>query len=165
MYGNPAIITSPIREDVVPLAAIAKVTVLLPAPDAALIMVIQGISLTAVQAAAADGAVSPTLPVAAVAGKVPELELSVKIGLDVPGPFWLTGKLIPAMVSDPVRGAPVFGLGPKTTTPVPLPDAPSTTYRNELLLVAVQAHPALVVTNTLYVSAAATMLALPGLSE
>jgi len=157
--------TSPILELEVLLAAVAKVTAPLPTPDAPFVMVIQGIWLTAVHGAVGELAVRPTVPVTTVAGTLAVLALKEKT--EVPGavPAWLTGKLIPAMVSEPVRVAPVFGLGPKTTKPVPLPDEPAVTYRKELLLVAVQAHPALVVTSTLYVSAAATMLALPGLSE
>jgi hypothetical protein len=157
--------TSPILELEVLFAAVVYVTVPLPTPDAPFVMVSQGAWLTAVHEAVGELAVRPTAPVTAVAGTLAVLALKEKTELPAGAPAWLTGKLIPAMVSDPVRAAPVFGLGPKTTTPVPLPDAPATTYRKELLLVAVQAHPALVVTSTLYVSAAAIMLALPGLSE
>ena len=137
----------------------------LPTPEAPFVMVSQGAWLTAVHGAVGELAVRPTVPVTAVAGMLAVLALKEKTAVPAEAPAWLTGKLIPAMVSDPVRAAPVFGVGPKTTRPVPLPDAPSITYRKELLLTAVQEQPGPVVTSTLYVSAAATMLALVGLSE
>jgi hypothetical protein len=52
------------------------------------------------------------------------------------------------MVSVPVRAAPVFGRTLKPTEPFPVPFAPDVIVSHDALLVAVHAHPVVVVTAT-----------------
>ncbi len=81
--------------------------------------------------------------------------------------FWLTGNVIPAMVTLPERGGPV-GLGATHTSthPLPVPQHRST-VNHEVLLTAVQLHPGLVVTLTRIAKSPppSTLLARVGLME
>jgi hypothetical protein len=65
-------------------------------------------------------------------------------------PVWVTDTGEPAMVSVAVRGPAVFAAAEKATVPLPDPAAPDVTVNQLVSLeLAVQAHPACVVTATL----------------
>jgi hypothetical protein len=59
---------------------------------------------------------------------------------------WLTVNVWPAIVSVPVRDAPVFAPTVKPTGPLPVPDAPELTTIHDAFDVAVHAQPAAAVT-------------------
>ena len=65
----------------------------------------------------------------------------------------MTLKVCVAIVSRPVRAAPVFAATLKATTPLPVPAAPDVTVSHTALLTAVHAHAAVVVTFTVPVLA------------
>jgi len=68
----------------------------------------------------------------------------VQVALDA---SWLTVKVVPAIVSDPVRSLDeLFVATLNTTEPLPEPDAPLVTVIHWVLLTAVQVHPAAAVT-------------------
>ena len=70
----------------------------------------------------------------------------------------VTMKLLPAMVSIPVRDVPVvFAAAVKPTLPLPLPLAPLVMVIHDAPLVAVHAQPVAVVTDTVPVPPAAGM--------
>jgi hypothetical protein len=64
------------------------------------------------------------------------------------GAGWVTVNICPAIVSVPIRCAPVFAVALYATVPPPVPLAPLVIVSHGALLVAVQAQPAVVVTVT-----------------
>jgi hypothetical protein len=66
----------------------------------------------------------------------------------VQGAFCVTVKVRPAIVNVPVRAFPLFAATVNWTVPLPLPLAPDVTVIQDSPVVAVQAHPAAVVTAT-----------------
>jgi hypothetical protein len=60
----------------------------------------------------------------------------------------VTVTVCPATVSDPLRAAPVFAPTENSTVPGPVPLAPDVTLSQDVVVVAVQAQPAVVVTVT-----------------
>ena len=69
------------------------------------------------------------------------------------------------MVNVPVRAPPVFLATATVTVPLPTPVAPVVTIIHNALLVAVQAHPAVVVTLNVSTVASASTFRLPGDTE
>ena len=99
------------------------------------------------------------LPVAALAATLALLALKLKVQ-----PLaCVTVKVNPAIVSVPVRGAPVFAAMLMPTAPLPVALAPLAIVSQLALLFAVHAQPALVVTLTLCVPALAPTLAVAAL--
>jgi hypothetical protein len=74
----------------------------------------------------------------------------------------VTVKVWPAIVTVPVRSAPVFAVRLRRTDPFPVPVAPDVTVMNAALLVAVHAQPAPAVTVTVPWAAAGPMFASVG---
>lgn len=60
----------------------------------------------------------------------------------------VTVKVRAAIVTVPVRSAPVFAVRLRTTVPLPVPDAPEVTVIHGALLAAVHEHPSSVITLT-----------------
>jgi hypothetical protein len=78
------------------------------------------------------------------------------------GAGWVTANVWPAIVSDPVRAAPVFAAAEYPALPFPLPELPCTTVIQAALLTAVHAQPAGAVTVTVPAEPAAGTVALAG---
>jgi hypothetical protein len=95
---SPAMVMVPVREAVVVFAATEYPTLLLPVPDAPLVMVIQLTLLTAVQDAVEDTADTATLPVDAPAPMFAEDMFSENGGAAA---AWVTPSEIPAIVMAP----------------------------------------------------------------
>jgi hypothetical protein len=95
----PAIVTVPVRGDTDVFAAELKLTEPLPAPDAPAVTVSQLSLLTAVQAQPA-GAVTVTVPVPPFDTTLCDVGEIVSVQVM---PAWLTVKVLPAIVSVPVR--------------------------------------------------------------
>ena len=147
----PATVSVPTRTSSAVLAATVKSTVPFPIPDAPAVTVIHELLLAAVHAQPA-AVVTAVLPVPPAAGS-----------------DWLAGEIVyehaaacvtvnvlPAAVSVPVRIVPaVLAATVNATVPFPDPDAPPVTVIHVLLLVAVHAQPAAVVTALLPVPPAA----------
>src|SRR5918994_2044081 len=75
---------------------------------------------------------------------------------------WLSVKVRPAMVNEPLRAGPVAAGALYCTSPLPLPPDPAVMVSHEVLLDAVQLQPAPVVTATLPVVAPAGTFAFSG---
>jgi len=124
--------------------ATANPTVPFPLPVEPDVTVIHGALLLAVH----------VHPVAVVTFEVPDPPSAGTVWLDgaieyVQGaetPTCVTVNVCPAMVSVPVRSAPVFASTVNATGPFPLPVAPDVTAIHGALLVAVHVQPAAVVT-------------------
>jgi hypothetical protein len=67
-----------------------------------------------------------------------------------------------AIVTVPVRSAPVLAVRLRTTVPLPDPDAPEVTLIHDVLLAAVHEHPSPVITLTVPCAASGPMLASVG---
>ena len=132
------------RKAVWALAATEYVTVAFPAPDTALVRVIQEALLLAVQAAPADGARSTKLPAPPPALTVAEAALSENKLADC-----VTIRGIPAMVKTAWRAvAAVFAVSENDTLPLPAPDAPAVMLSQDTLLEAIQVQPGVAVNET-----------------
>jgi hypothetical protein len=137
----PAIVSVPVRCAPV-LAAIVKATLPFPPPDAPDVIVSQDALLDAVQ-------VQPLAALTAIVVPVPPLAAAVcDVGVIVyeHACDWVTLKVCPAIVSVPVRCAPVLADALKATVPPPVPVPPLVTVSHEALLTAVHVHAAVVVT-------------------
>ncbi len=143
----PAIVSVPVRDEVLVFAAVPKLTLPLPEPDAPAVTVSQpGLLLTAVHAQPA-GAVTATVPVPPFDTTLCEVGEIVSVQVI---PACVTVKLLPAIVSVPERvEIPVFAAAVNETEPFPDPEAPDVTVSQLSLLAAVHAHPAGAVTATL----------------
>ena len=101
-------------------AVAAKPTVRLPVPEAPAVMVSHAAFEAAVQEVLCDGAVTVTLPVEAVAGRLAEFALSENVG----AASCVTETVCPATDSDPVRELDaVFEATAIATLPEPLGEA------------------------------------------
>jgi hypothetical protein len=79
-----------------------------------------------------------------------------------PGAGCVTTKVWPPIVSGAIRATPVFGATEKSTVPLPFPFEPDVIVTQGAPLVAVQAQPASVLTETLPVPPPAAIVALDG---
>ena len=142
----PAMVRVPVRATP-GLAAELKLTGPFPAPAAPDVTVIQGALLVAVQAhpAAVVTDVEPVPPPAPIDCDVGEMENEHGGALKA---FCETVKVWPAIVSVPLRAAPVFAATEKLTVPLPFPDAPEVTVIQLSALTAVHAQPVSAVTET-----------------
>jgi hypothetical protein len=141
----PAIVTVPEREAVPVLAAVLRLTVPLPEPEAPAVTVIHETLLTAVHAQPV-GAATLTEPVPPAAVIVAEVGVMVSVQGAAAS---VTVKVAPAMVKVPVRAVPAgLAAALKPTDPLPLPVAPLVMVTQLSLLAAVQAHPVGAVTET-----------------
>jgi hypothetical protein len=137
----PAIVSDPSRLHVVVFGATSKLTEPLPDPAAPLVTVIHALLLAAVHGQPA-GAVTAPLP-------VPPDAVNHSLAVETARhefAAWLTVKVLPATVSEPVRLDPVLGATSKLIVPLPDPAAPLVTVIHTLLLTAVQGQPATIVT-------------------
>ena len=155
----PPMVIEPVRAALEAFAVTEYDTVPLAVPDAPWVTVIQPSLLTAVQ----------LQPLAAVTVTAP-LEAPPRRSADVGeivalhgAPACITVKVLPAIVSVPVRGVvAVFAATSKVTEPLPFPVAPVARVIHPALLVAVHAQPVAAVTETeVPVVAAAAMFAVP----
>ena len=155
----PPMVIEPVRAALEAFAVTEYDTVPLAVPDAPWVTVIQPSLLTAVQ----------LQPLAAVTVTAP-LEAPPRRSADVGeivalhgAPACVTVKVLPAIVSVPVRGVvAVFAATSKVTEPLPFPVAPVARVIHPALLVAVHAQPVAAVTETAVpVVAAAAMFAAP----
>src|SRR6476620_11257132 len=142
------------------LAAAVTLTVPSPLPFAPDAMVSQSVALEAVHAQPAP-AVTLTFDDPPAAGIV---RLAGANPNEQPLP-WVTVKVWPAIMSAAERGPPVVAAALYATVPLPLPLAPEVIVSHAALLVAVQAHPAALVTGTLPVPPPAGTLAVVAASE
>jgi hypothetical protein len=150
----PAIVSVPVRDEVLVFAAVPKLTLPLPEPDAPAVTVSQpGLLLTAVQAQPA-GAVTAMVPVPPLDTTLCEVGEIVSVQVI---PACVTVKLLPAIVSVPERvDTPVFAAAVNDTEPLPDPDAPAVMVSQLSLLTAVHAQPDGAVTATVPVPPFAT---------
>jgi hypothetical protein len=125
-------------------------------PDAPWTTVIHALLLCAVQ-------LHPAELVTAMVAEPPDAITLTVVGAIVElqgAPAWVTVKVLPPIVSVPVRVVVVvLAATAYDTVPVPLPDAPALIVIHASLLVAVQAHPVAAVTVTVPDEPAATALA------
>jgi len=135
----------PVRLAVPVFAATLNDTDPLPLPDAPLVSVIHALLLTAVHGQpAATVTVLLALPPVAVNDW---LDGEVDAVHETPAASWLTLNVVPAIVSDPVRGLlELFAWTLNDTGPLPVPDAPLVTVIQLLLLTAVHVHQSAAVT-------------------
>ena len=84
---------------------------------------------------------------------------------DGAGAAWFTVKVCPAIVSVPLRALPVLAATLKPTVPFPLPLVPEVIVSHDALLLAVHAHPLVVVTATLPLDAVSGAFWLVGAME
>jgi hypothetical protein len=135
-------VSVPVRAGPV-FAAALKATLPLPVPDAPLVTVSQGAFAAAVHAQDAVDAVTATDPVP------PESPTLCVVGPmeNVQGGGGAaacdTVNVCPAIVSVPLRAAPVFAAIAKATVPLPVPAAPLLTVSHATFAVAVHAQVAL----------------------
>ena len=137
----PAIVSVPVRELVLLLAAALNATVPLPLPLAPPVTVSQDVLLLTPVHAHPAGDVTPVEPVPpACRHRAARRAESVNVQL-MPG--CVTLKLCPAMVSVPVREVVLLlAAALNATVPLPLPLAPPVTVSQDvLLLTPVHAHP------------------------
>src|SRR6187397_225006 len=113
----------PDRSAPVAFGAATKLTVPLPVPDAAPLIVIQAAPVDAVhpQLAPAVTPIEPVPPAAATVCDVGAIENVHGTACCVTVSVW------PPMVIVPLRAAPRFSTTVKTTTPLPVPDDPPVT--------------------------------------
>ena len=149
----PAIVSVPVRLDVAVLAAMLNVTVPPPDPVAPAVTDSHETLLAAVHAQPAP-TVTVTVPLPAL--DVADWLLD-EIEEEQDAAACVTVNVIPAIVSVPVRLAPVAVLAATLNATVPPPDpvAPPVTESHEVLLAAVHAQPAPAVTVLLPVPDAA----------
>jgi hypothetical protein len=142
----PEIVNVALRAAEVVFAAALKVTVPLPVPLDPPVTVTQLAPLVAVHAQPVI-VVTATLPVppAAATACVDGEMLNVQLAPDC-----VTVKVLPAIVSVPVRGVvAVVAAAAKVTLPLPEPEAPAVTDNHDTLLAALHAQPDPAVTATL----------------
>ena len=155
----PAIVTVPVRAVLAGFAAALKVTVPLPEPEAPPVTVIQESLLVADQlqpvgAVTATPVDSPATANAFDPGEIVSVQAA---------PTWLALKVLPAMVTVPVRGVlPGFAEALSVTVPLPEPEAPPVTVIHPELLTADQLQPVGAVTAMLVDSPATANAADPG---
>lgn len=144
---NPAIVIVPERPVLPVLAAMLYETVPAPVPLAPEVIVIHGTLLAAFHA---QPGVVPTDTVPVRAAEVTDELVGVSVYTHVTaGAPWLTVNVCPAIVIVPVLAVvPVLAATLYATVPEPVPLAPDVTVIQGTLLVASQAHPAVVVTAT-----------------
>jgi hypothetical protein len=131
----PAIVSVPVR-DPPERGSTMNSTVPLPLPEAPEEIVIHDTLLDAVHAHDAP-AVTPTEPDPPAAENVCDVgEIAYEQLL-----FWVTVNVSPAMVSVPVRVAPVFAWTVNCTVPLPVPDEPEEIVIQGTLLTAVHPQP------------------------
>jgi hypothetical protein len=126
---------------VVEFGATSKLTEPSPDPLAPLVTVIHALLLAAVHGQPA-GAVTMPLP-------VPPDAVNHSVAVEAGKqefPAWLTVKVLPAIVSEPVRLDPVLAATSNVIEPLPDPAAPLVNVIHTLLLTAVQGQPATIVT-------------------
>jgi hypothetical protein len=132
------------------------VTEPLPLPLAPAVTVIQPALLVAVQAQPV-AAVTVIVPVPAASDGL--ADVGAIVGAQG-APAWVTVKVLPAIVSVPVRALVVgFAVTLYVTAPLPLPLAPALIEIHDALLLAVQAQPVVAVTVTVPVPPAAVAFA------
>jgi hypothetical protein len=139
----PAIVRVPVRLEATAFAPTLKVTEPLPVPVAPPVIVIHGALLAAVQLhPLATVTVLLPLPAAAVKDW-----LAGEIDGEQEAAAWVTVKVVPAIVSVPVRlEAIVFAATLKPTVPLPDPLAPLVRVIQAALLPAVHGQPVAIVT-------------------
>jgi len=142
---RPAMVSVPVRAAPV-FAVTVKPTDPLPVPVSPEVIVShEGLLLVAVQVQPADVdtamgvPVPPAAPIDCLSGAIMDVH-----GVDAPS--CATVKACPAIVSVPVRAAPVFAATVKPTDPLPVPVSPEVIVSHDALLVAV--HPQLAVVET-----------------
>jgi hypothetical protein len=123
------------------LAATLKPTDPLPVPEAPEVIVIHVALLVAVHAHVAP-LVTATLPVLAVAGAFTPGCAIVKVHAGAPAAACETVSVRPAMVSVPVRAAPVLAATVNDTAPLPVPFVVDVIVIHGALLTALHAQPA-----------------------
>ena len=139
----PATVRLPVRCAPV-LAAIVKATLPLPLPDAPLVTASHGALLVAAHAHPLAALTAIAVPAPPPAGAVCDVGLMVYAqACDC-----VTVNVCPAIVSVPIRCAPVFAAALNPTVPPPVLLAPLVIVSHGALLVAVHVHPAAVVTVT-----------------
>lgn len=145
MNTVPAIVSDPRRLHVVVFGSTVNDTVPLPEPDAPLVTVIHALLLTAVHG---QPAVTVTVLVPFPPDAVNDWLVGDVEGVhDVPDASWLTEKVVPAIVSEPVRlPEELLAATVNATMPLPAPDAPLVTVIHGLLLTAVHGQPVVAVT-------------------
>jgi hypothetical protein len=139
----PAIVSVAERDELVVFAATVKPALPPPLPEAPLVIVTHEAALVAFQAQPLPvvTVTEPVPPAAATDWLVEEMEYVQE------APAWVRVNVDPAIVSEPVRlVVAVFALKLNPTVPVPEPEAPDVRLIQPLLLAAVHAHPAAVVT-------------------
>jgi len=98
---KPAMVMVPVLAAVEELAATVYVTFWLPVPEAAPVMTIQLVLLTAFHVEVLDGATMATVPPPPAAVALADVEPSAKVAAGTPA--WVTGNARPAIVSEPDR--------------------------------------------------------------
>jgi hypothetical protein len=147
VYVCPAMVSVPVRAAPV-FAVMLNPTDPLPLPLAPDVMLIHEALLVAVhvQPLVVETVTGPPAPaVAATDSLAGVIEYAHEVDVAA---AWLTVNVSPAMVSVPVRAAPVFAVTLKLTAPLPLPLAPDVTLIHDALVVVVHAHPLAVETAT-----------------
>jgi hypothetical protein len=137
----PAIVSVPLRAGPV-FAATAKAMVPFPVPGVPLLTVSHGAFAVAVHAHVLLDAVTATDPEPAVSATFWLVGASVNVqgGGGGGGAACDTVNVWPAMVSVPLRAAPVFAATAKATVPFPVPGVPLLTVSHGAFAVAVHAH-------------------------
>ena len=118
----PAMVSVPVRAAPV-LAATLNATVPGPLPLAPLVTVIQVVLLTPVHAHPVAAVTADAARPAARGDRLSSFDAIAYVH----GAAWVTVNVWPAMVSVPVRAAPVLAATLNATVPVPLPLAPLVT--------------------------------------
>ncbi len=153
----PAMVSVPVRDEVLVFAVALKLTLPLPEPEAPVVTVSHAVLLLTAVHAQPAGAVTATVPVPPFDTTLCDVGEIVSVQVI---PAWVTVNVLPAIVSVPMRDdVPVFAAALKLTLPLPDPEAPAVTVSHAvLLLTAVHAHPAGAVTATVPVPPLDTML-------
>jgi hypothetical protein len=144
----------------VALASTVNCTAPSPVPDAPAVTTIHGAELTAVQ-----GQSGPAVTVTAPAPPAAGIGCEVGVMATVQPDSWVIVAATPPIWTAPLRAGPVLDAIARSTAPLPLPDEGGLVVIHEAFDVAVQAHPAAVVTSMRAVLAAAGAVSVAGASE
>lgn len=151
MKVRPAIVAVPVRA-APEFAAAATVTLPLPEPLLPLAIVSQLAFEVAVHAHVGADAVTATVPVLPSAATLAFVGAMLKVhGAGTAA--WLTVNVCPAIVTVPLRAAPVFAAIAIATVPLPEPLPPLAIVSHAAFVLAVHAHDAVTATDVVPASA------------
>jgi hypothetical protein len=159
----PAILTTPVLEELVVLPETRTVVVPLPMPEpppvtSSQVTVLLALQIQLALAVTATLIDSPVATAVRVSGEI--------LFAQPPDAGCVTAKVWPAIVSEVLRSAPlVLAATVSVTVPLPLPLLPFAMVIHEAVLVAVQSQVVAAVTDTVVVSPPASAVLLAGLIE